>query len=242
MQKWVSNISVLLLALLMLHRVATAQSELNLLNHADSLYNSKKYSEAQQIYFELFQKGYSSPSTLLKMAFVHEGLGQIPQALFFLWSYYSQTEDSKAFEKIQVLSNAHNLKGYELTDWDRIMIWIGNREALVIPILTIAILVCVIFMMFLKWKALNNLRVVVGVLSTVILIVFIFITNFVDHPQKGVVTRLTYMMDGPSAGANLLTMISEGNQLSISGEHDVWVRVKWNSKDGYIRKNDVLLY
>jgi hypothetical protein len=239
MQKWVSNI-VLLLSILLTQSLL-AQTQTTLLSRADSLYGKKKYAEAQQMYFELFQEGFSTPATLLKMAFVYEGLGDMPKALFFLTQYYNKTEDAKAYDKILVLSNARNLKGYELSDLDRVLIWIGNRSNIIIITLLALALTSVGLMIVSSVKHLSNIKVAFGVLAIFLFCLTIVIANFGMPANKGVISRKAYIMKGPSPGANFITMVDGGNQVPILDSKDVWVKVNWNDKVGYIKRSDLLL-
>lgn len=238
MQKWVSNIIALLFLALSIS--LSAQSESELLGKADSLYSKKKYSEAKQIYYELFQKGYFTPSTLLKMAFVYEGLGDIPKALFFLTQFYNQTEDAKAYDKILILSNAHNLKGYDLSDLDRVLMWIRNRSTIIIwTLLTLAIL-STVTLLTQSVRKLPNVKIALGVLSIFLFCVVLVVVNFGSPANKGVISKKTYVMNGPSPGANFLTTLDGGNQVPILDTEDVWVKINWNDKIGYVKKSDVL--
>lgn len=240
MQKWLSNITIILV--LFLSHSLNAQSEADLLNRADSLYAKKKYAEAQLVYYQLFQRGYVTPATLIKLAFVYEGLNETPKALFFLWQYYLQTEDDQVYEKIQVLSNAYSLDGFELTDFERMSIWINNRTLLLNVILFVSAFIGLLIVFLLHRKKQYSLKVTFGVLSILILGLQLTILNFGYPTKKGVVSSSTYVMTGPSSAANLMTVLKQGNQLTIKGEEDVWVKVSWNDKTGYIKRNDLLTY
>lgn len=239
MQKWVSNIVLLLFILLW--TPLSAQKQTILLNRADSLYSKKKFAEAQQIYYQLFQEGYSTPSTLLKMAFVYEGLGDIPKALFFLNQYYNRTEDSKAYDKILVLSNARNLAGYEMSDLDRVLMWIGNRSLIIVSTLLILGLASTLIMLGKAMKRLPNIKVSLGVLSIFFFGLTIMIMNFGSPRHKGIISRKTYIMNGPSPGANFIAILDEGNRVPVLDNEDVWVKINWNNKIGYVKRSDLLL-
>ena len=247
MQKWFSNNPTILVLLFSFSVFSALGQQLsgplpqNLLLAADSLYHKKKFAEARELYFQLFQNGYSSPATLLKMAFVQEGLGQPAQALFFLSAYYRQTEDAKAFEKIQTLANAHHYIGYDLSDFERATIWLGNRLSLFLPALIAGCLLCIAWAVYCVKKGMASGKTVAGLFSIFFVGLLVLIIN-VGSSAKAVTAKPTYFMSGPSAGANFLGLLSEGNQVSLSGEEDVWVQVKWNGKEGYIKKNDLLLY
>ena len=239
MQKWVSNIVALLF--LLVAAPLSAQNQADLLTRADSLYGKKKFAEAQQIYYQLFQEGYSTPSTLLKMAFVYEGLDDIPKALFFLTQYYNQTEDSKAYDKIMVLSNARNLKGYEMSDLDRALMWIDNRSFNIVLLFLILGLSSSIMMIAPAIKQLPNIKAALGVLSIFLFSLLVLVLNFGTPANKGVITKKTYIMKGPSPGANFITILEGGNRVPVLDNEDVWVKINWQDKTGYVKKSDLLL-
>lgn len=240
MQKWVSNIPILLL--LIISATAHASNEFSLLRQADSLYLNKKYAEAQELYLELYQQGSSTPATLLKMAFVHEGLGQTSQALFFLTAYYNQTEDPKAYDKILVLANARSLQGYELSDVNRLRIWIHNRVEWLTLASAAGAMLCLSLMFYFKRQSSANGRLAFGFLGLFFISVLFVSVNFTGYPSKAVIAKPTYVMNGPSAGAGFLGMVNDGNLVSLSGEKDVWMRITWNGKEGFVKKNDLLFY
>jgi hypothetical protein len=47
-------------------------------------------------------------------------------------------------------------------------------------------------------------------------------------------------MSGPSAAANLMSLIPAGNQVKLTGEHDIWAEAEWNGKTGFLRKTDLM--
>jgi uncharacterized protein YgiM (DUF1202 family) len=87
-----------------------------------------------------------------------------------------------------------------------------------------------------------NRKLVAGFVSLFLIAVLFLTINFISPPAKAIIARETYLMAGPSAGANLILLVNDGNRVSVSGEEDVWVRVDWKGKEGYIKKNDLLYY
>ena len=240
MQKCVSNIVLLLF--LSTTMMVRAQEETSLLTRADSLYSKKKYAEAQQIYYQLFEKGYFTAASLLKMAFVYEGLDDTPRALFFLGKYYNQTEDPKAYDKIMVLSNAHNLSGYELSDWDKVLLWLEKRLVVTVLLLALASVLTLSLAFVSRKKSMPGVKVAFGVLTLVLLGTLVAVVDFGQPIRRGVISRQAYLMAGPSAGANLMTILDEGNQVPVLDTQDVWVKVSWKDKTGYIKKSDLLVH
>jgi hypothetical protein len=239
MQKWFSFIPVLIVLSVTL-AVANSNSPQELLRQADSLYQKKKFAESRELYFQLYQLGQASQATILKMAFVHEGLGEIGYALFFLTTYYNQTEDSKAYEKILKLAKEQNLTGFELSDFDRATIWLNNRLVLWLQVVIAGCVLCLAALVFAKSKGHKTLLVFSGGMMAVLICLLLLTVNFSSPLTKAVITKQTYFMSGPSAASNFLGMVPEGNQVSLIGMEDVWVKIKWNEKEGYMKRNDLL--
>jgi hypothetical protein len=240
MQKWVIQIHGILLFTFSFQLALGADSQ-QLLQRADSLFAQKKFAEARGVYFQLYESGFHTPATLLKMAFVHEGLGESGQALFFLSTYYQETEDQKAYEKIQTLANARGLTGFELSDWDQLIIFTTNRVVYYLPVLFALLVFFALLMVYYRKHSLANGKLAAGFV-TLFLIGLCFVSvNLLQLPQRAVVSTSSYLMSGPSAAATFVSMIPEGNRVKISGEQDIWVEIEWNERTGYIRKSDLML-
>ena len=93
------------------------------LNKADSLYISKKYAEAYTDYLHIFEQGKYTPQMLLKMAYVKEGLGEVPEALYYLNVYYVNFPGRNILKKMGVEKELYR-QGVEPGD----TVKVGNRE------------------------------------------------------------------------------------------------------------------
>jgi hypothetical protein len=240
MQKRMLKISVGFVAVLTFSSLLVNANE-QLLGKADSLYAQKKFTASSKVYEQLYQQGLYSPATLLKMAFVYEGLGETGKALYYLSAYYRLTEDSKTYEKIQTLANAKGVSGFELSEIDRLSIWANNRKEIYLPVLiSIAIFLSALMFYYTKRKQQNG-KFVAGFFSILTLLVLFVSINFVEAPNKAVITTGSYFMSGPSAAANLIRLIPEGNQVKLGRERDIWIEAEWNEETGFLRKTDLLL-
>lgn len=210
------------------------------LQRADSLFEKNKFTEARELYFQLYKQGQQSPATLLKMAYVHEGLGEFGQALFFLSSYYKLTEDSRAYEKIQTLANTHGISGYELKPIEHIQIWVNNRLVYFLSILGVMSVFFMGLMVYSSRHGNHNGKYASGFVSVLFMVVAGLIINLIAPKQHAVITHASYCMSGPSSAANLLTVIPAGSQIKIKGEKDIWVEIQWNNQPGFIRQADIL--
>jgi hypothetical protein len=226
-------------ALVFCSMLASANEQL--LAKADSLYAQKKFTEASKVYAQLYQQGHYSPATLLKMSFVYEGTGEVGLALYYLSAYHRLTEDSKAYEKIQTLANAKGVSGYELSEMDRLTIWAANRKEIYLPVLAALSVFLTALMFYYTKRKQQNGKFVAGFLSVLVVVLLFIDTNFVEAPNKAIVTTESYFMHGPSSASNVIQLIPEGNQVKLGREKDIWIEAEWNDETGYIRKTDLLL-
>src|SRR5690349_20074349 len=100
MQKWGLKFLTAFILMVCMSPLAWAQSNNSpLLQHADSLFQQKRYTQSFEIYNKLFQSRQYSPAMLLKMAYVQEGLNRISQSAYYLNLYYLATQDESALTK-----------------------------------------------------------------------------------------------------------------------------------------------
>src|ERR1041385_2293304 len=97
-QKQVLKIVVATVAFLAIYSNSFSQVFEYRLKMADSLYLKKQYTQSLELYREIFDQHSYSPAMLLKMAYIEEGLGQNPMALYYINLYYEITHDPSALQ------------------------------------------------------------------------------------------------------------------------------------------------
>ncbi len=219
----------------------SAQEPEMLLNKADSLFTQKKYTESYDLYQQLFtQAEVYTPGMLLRMAFIREGLGDYTQALFYLNLYYRQTANKAALRKMDDLADEYNLIGYEFNDLEYFLSIYHRHFATIIYFLLTIALLWVGYMTYFKRKK-NQKPVGWAVGFVVLMLGIIYLINFGDRYRKAIIsTTNSFLMEAPSAGANLVEVVDEGHRVLVIGEHDVWTKIKWNDKTAFIRKNHLM--
>ncbi|MBS1487858.1 MAG: hypothetical protein JST43_09740 [Bacteroidetes bacterium] len=208
------------------------------MKQADSLFKAKQYTQSAELYQSVFQKKNYTPAMLLKLAWIEEGLGKIGLTLYYLRLYYLATDDSQALVKMGELATKYNLSGYALTDTDRLTYWFAQNRTMVLSLSTLLLLLncCWIF-----YKKNKQLRVTVSVWLLAIGSVVVLVINNYTLPRSVIVkSDNTYLMSGPSAGASVVAVVTEGHQLKKMAVEDTWVKVKWMDKWVYA-KADALL-
>ena len=65
--------------------------------------------------------------------------------------------------------------------------------------------------------------------------------NLGSRVQTAIISSpTTYIMDGPSPGANLITITNDGHRVEVIGKKDVWMKIRWEGKVGYVRRQALL--
>jgi hypothetical protein len=217
-------------------QVSVAQSNTNTLEKADSLFHSKKYTESFAIYENILDndKMYS-PSMLLKMAYIKEGLGSYTQALYYLKLYYKKTNNKSALTKINELAKKHNLEGYEASDIDLFYGYFNKYyNNSLFFLMGIALLLSALSFYIFKQKQRKPFTPALFQMG-IILIIF-YILNFQSIPEKAIIINSnTYIMEGPSSGSEVLEIVKKGHLVRVIEEQDVWTKVMWKDKIAYIK-------
>jgi hypothetical protein len=240
MQKWVLKYFGIVALFLNLQTFAATTFE-RLVN-ADSLFAHKKYAEAYTEYKALFDNGHFTPKMLLKMAYVKEGMGDVPEALFYLDTYYVNFPAQNILKKMESLAKSKNIGGYDYDDLNYFLYLYSRYKAE-----TMIALVAILFLFFL---AIVSNRVIFKRIPVTSPYLFLFLAAFVyafvNYSEKffykGIVTKdRALIMDNPSAGAHVLTILPKGTRFPVWTETDIWYKIKWEGKTGYIRKANLHL-
>jgi len=217
-----------------------AQNASSLLAKADSLFAQKKYTEAYTTYLDLFQnRRLSSPEMLIKMAFINEGMGDYSMALYFLNLYYLESPDKAVLKKMEELARQHRLTGYEFDDFN-ILENLYHQYAFHIMAALAAMTVLLLAFMFRMKTGKKQIPASLTVAYSAVLVLLLLTVNFGSTPSKGIITsEHAFMMDSPSAASGVVEVARQGHRVKILGEKDVWLKIKWNGRNAYIRKKNV---
>jgi len=230
----IKNYQIFLIFFLAPFSSALTASPIDDLKAADSLFQAKKYTESFELYDQLFNsQNLSSPSMLLKMAFIKEGLGDYSNALYFLNTYFNITLDRKALDKIDELVKANELKGYGIKGqvYTSELIYKYYRFVLV------AILTMLFTGMLFSAKIASKGKTIVPLITIMIMLIpFIVAINYEFKSASAIIMKdTTYLMDGPSGSANVIETLSKGHKLTVQKSEGVWSRVKWDNQTYYVR-------
>lgn len=218
-----------------------SQSSNIALTLADSLFKSQKFTQSFELYDSVYHLKKATPAMLLKMAYIKEGLGDFTLAQYYLNEYYLATNNDQALTKMENLAKEKNLKGYETNDLNFILsLYYKHFQWLILGVFTIALVLFIFFMIQLrKFKQVPPVTSIFLVATVVVLFVII---NFGKTYNKALIIKNnTFVMEGPSAGADIINVIGKGNKISIHGKKDVWLQINLDGEVGYVKSNNVRL-
>lgn len=234
------NITFYIILIITSFHTISAQTSNFRLKTADSLFEAKRYTQSFQHYQAILEQKQYSPAMILKMAFIQEGLNNIGQAMYYLNLYYSLTNDKSVLEKMTELADKNNLEGYDASDSDHFLDFYYDNYQYV----SLAIAAVVIFFLSLTFYTKVKLKkrpVFAGSFVVVLLICFFLHINFSDHATTAIIANTkTYIMNGPSPGASLVTITGDGHRVKILGKNDVWMKIEWDGQTAYVRDNSLL--
>ncbi len=240
MQRQVLKIVIIILALLQAAPDLHAQVSTFRLQQADSLYEKKQYTQSLDHYRSILDQKEYTPAMLLKMAYIEEGLNRVGQALYYLNLYYLASKDKFVLEKMDELAAKYNLDGYKSSDADLALSFYHDYQ-LPISITLAAVAVFLLSLLF-YWRKKGNRSVAVAVLLVVTLALLGIHQNLGGQTSTAIVGEPnTYLMDGPSPGASVVSVIEEGHRVEVVGKVDVWYEVKWNENTVYVRDHNLLM-
>ncbi|QNF35147.1 SH3 domain-containing protein [Adhaeribacter swui] len=208
---------------------------------ADSLFNQKKYLEAFSVYENILVKDQQySPTMLLKMAFIKEGLRDFTGAMYYLHLYYSKTPNRAVLRKMEELAQTHQLTGYEYGDLQFFKTQFRKFYLDILEGLLIVAVVVITFT-FLRRKT-KPVRKSFKIGFTLYLGFIFYYINYLDFGQEGIIryNRIP-IMSAPSAGAEWVATAGAGHKLKLISEKDIWYEVFWKNQRAYIRKQNILL-
>jgi hypothetical protein len=213
----------------------------NPLIRADSLFQAKQYTQSFELYKKYYQSGKYSSAMLLKMAYIQEGLGHVSQSIYYLQLYYQATADEGAMRKVEELAANNKLEGYTSDTDETFFRSLLNQYTIQVSGALLAIVLFFFSLIVYKRRKENNRPIWAAFLLLFFLGLLFIQINLTGNNEQGIVAETsTYLMSGPSAGASVVAIIGQGHQLKITGQKDVWLRVKWANKEAYIKENKLL--
>jgi hypothetical protein len=229
---------LILIAVTSFAQNASAQIFSRQLAYADSLFKAKQYTQSLEIYEEVLAAKQYSPSMLLKMAFIHEGLGRVSKSLYYLNLYYMATGDDQTLLKMQELAAKNKLDGYENSESDQFY-YHANKYSHLISLLVASIALFAMVLLYLKKRKIEKPTGAVVMLMIFLVLLAVNVNFPLKDSAVMITTGNTYLMSGPSAGADVIGVVDEGHKLRMLNKKDVWLEVQWFDQPVYVKENRV---
>ena len=206
---------------------------------ADSLFDAKRYTQALAKFEGVINNGEYTPAMLLKMAYIHEGLGNIAETQYFLQLYFLATNDASVHDKMMELADKNNLRGYQIEDQDRAILFLQNNRQYILMLIGSLLLLSFALMIYQKR---SQKRPKVAFICVSIFSVLLVLSNVAlarEHTYI-IIQPNTYLMSGPSAGSDLVEIVEAGHKIRVKGKKDVWLRALWGDQVVYLREEKLL--
>jgi len=140
---------------------------------------------------------------------------------------------------MESLAEQHKLQGYNYDDAEFFLnIYQKYQSQIDLTVLAIVLF----FFSLLVYKRRNNGKISIGqaVSYAIALVVVLLLNNFAREQQKAIITNGTaYLMDGPSPGANIVAVVTEGHRVSVVGQKDIWSEILWEDQDVFVRSQSL---
>lgn len=220
--------------------VSQAQPSSHRLVVADSLFKAKQYTQSLSHYQTILKEKQYSPAMLLRMAYIEEGLSNIGQAMFYLNLYFVATNDKSVINKMEDMAKKFDLEGYKTTDADQFLSFYHDYHFDITIFLAALSILLVTMIFYVKVKRKRKPIAPAILLVTFMIILFVHI-NFGERITTAIVSIPdTYVMAGPSAGAPVAAIITEGHRVEVVGKHDVWLKIRWKGEVAYVKSGSLL--
>jgi uncharacterized protein YgiM (DUF1202 family) len=239
MQKQVLKIKGMLLFLVCAAVFAQAQTSSYRLQTADSLFEKKQYTQSLEHYEAILKNNEYTTAMYLKMAFIHEGLGHIGRALYYLDLYQRSSGDRTALTKMEELADKYQLEGYETTDIDLVLTW--YRDAYQYITFSLAAFCIFLLSIAIRQKSKHKRPMAAAIFILIVSSITAVHLYYGAAFNRGIIADAnTFVMTGPSPGSNVVERLGEGHRLDIVGKQDVWLKVRWRGEIAYVKENVVL--
>lgn len=231
-------ISGIIISVFLISFSSQAQQLTEDLQVADSLFEAGKYTESFGIYEAILETGEQvSPAMLLKMAYINEGLGDTPEALYYLNLYYLKTSNDQALSKMELLARDSKLKGFDKSDVDVFANFFYKNFNMLIVVL--AAITLIVFGLYMYRMKLSYEKPYFAAITLVILLAALFYTtNFGKLNNQAIIVEPgAYIMSAPSAGSDVLDTPVKGHKVKTLSIEDVWTQIEWDNGVGYIKSS-----
>lgn len=200
------------------------------LKNADQLYESDKFTEAVELYTDLYQEGFYSEKMLYRLSFIHEKLDNYPEAVYYLRKInqeYGDDEERSIDQKVRGIIRANGGKRvFTNNEWN-FRLFFRNWGFIIYIFFGISI-GWLVFNYIRKWKKQNNGRLIATVFSWLFFLTagsLLFWRSFMVSTQAVIVDPTSFYKAPSYAAERLEGVLSLGELVTIDSREDIWCEV-----------------
>ena len=224
-----------------------------LFEQANQLFNSKKYSEAIQIYNQLLDKNFESFELYYNLGTAYYENNQLAEAILFYEKAKKINTGNKSLQhNLKIARDNVETEIIEIPDFILFRIW-RSCIGLFSPMIWLVILLIfssITFYSFLKWRNSSDSSrgsfaaiFYAGFLLSLILFMIGLSSNRSHGMQKeGIVMRSVDLKSAPEDRSETYQQVSEGVKIKTLESLEGWYKVELLNKDiGWIKEEDIEL-
>ncbi len=217
--------------------VAYTQSLEKELVKADSLYEKKQYISAIKIYEKIYNEGNSSPAMVLKLARIEEGMGNLGKSMFYLEKYHQFTKDEKVIDYLKETAESKKAIGFDYGFTYHANLF--YKEWKIYFQLLFSIIIFFGLGMIIKYQNSPQKKPSYFAIALIPILIVAFLNNYNGKSEAIVISSPSYLLEGPSAGSNLVEQISVPAKIQVKNQVDVWSEVIIEEKEAYIKTSSI---
>ncbi|MFT4031231.1 MAG: hypothetical protein QM669_02320 [Siphonobacter sp.] len=180
-----------------------------------------------------------SPTVYMKMAYLADQRKDWLTEQYFLNLFYEQIPDERVVRRLNELAKDQGWKGYELDDFNLLVLLFKQYSGYLIAILLLLGLYIFIVLIFKRAKhqyvAFRHKLLFFFYWAGICLLV-----NLPGRYRQVIIRQPdTILRHEPSAAAAPAEIVKEGHRLQVLGKSDIWYQVLWDNQLLYVKSNDV---
>ncbi|GAB4401259.1 MAG: hypothetical protein OHK0053_23730 [Microscillaceae bacterium] len=208
-----------------------------LLQEGHQAFAQKKYREAQLIYQQLLEKNnLTSAQILLRLAYISEVQEQYPETLYYLSLYYRQKPHPRVLKHIEALALQAKLKGYETNEWALALAYYYHYQERLVWGLSILGALGFVVLLYFRGRGLPVSPWLGWGMLLFLMAGFVLAIFSKQAPEVVIGQNQTYLMDAPTAAAQVVGILDKGHKLPIIGREDVWYRLAWEKRVVFVHQ------
>ena len=219
--------------------VARTAAPADSLRLADSLFAQGQYAAAVPPYrAQVWQRQQVSPRLLLRMAYAQHQLGRYAAEVLYLNLAQAQQPRLSTWRQLVALGQRQRLVGYPGTWQQELRVQAARYYY---PGLQGLLSGAVVLTSGLVLRRRRTGRGAWLALGAYLLGTGAYLVLLRPGPVGIVTTAGAALMAGPGAGAAWLSTAAPGDRLPVLGRQDIWLRVRWQEREAYLRSSDALV-